>query len=83
MRVESPKPSQDSNGGLGWVHSLKDPLPPLPPPKEVKKKADWTEECKAMFEHKQAHTKRCHVADMLEVTVKSLESLRVGIGWDW
>lgn len=82
-RVESERLSADKNGGAAWLHSLNDPLPPLPPPKEIEKKADWTKECRSMFQHKQAHTKRCHVADLLEVSVDSLESLRVGIGWDW
>lgn len=82
MRVESDKPIEGSDGGLGWLHLLENPLPPLPAPKEVKKKADWGKECKAMFEHEQAHAKRCAVADSLSVSVESLESLRVGIGWD-
>ena len=82
MRVESPKPVEGIDGGLGWLHSLENPLPPLQPPKEIKKKADWSKECKAMFAHEQAHAKRCSVADSLLVSVESLESLRVGIGWD-
>jgi len=82
MRVESNKPFQDRNGGLGWVHSLENPLPPLPEPKEVKKKADWTKECKAMYSHKKAHAKRCALAESLSVSVESLDALRVGIGWD-
>jgi hypothetical protein len=82
MRVESAKPVEDRNGGIGWLHSLENPLPPLPAPKEVKKKADWTEECKAMFSHERAHAKRCAVAELLSVSVESLEALRVGIGWD-
>ena len=78
MRVESSKPIEKG----GWLHSLDNPLPPLPPPKEIEKKADWTKECRAMFTHKQAHAKRCSVADSLSVSVESLELLRVGIGWD-
>ena len=82
MRVESNKPIESSDGGLGWLHSLANPLPPLPPPKEIKKKADWGKECKAMFEHSLAKAKRYEVATSLAVSVESLESLRVGIGWD-
>lgn len=81
MRVESSKPIEDKNGGLGWFHSLENPLPPLPQ-KEIVKKADWTKECKSMFEHERANAKRCSVADSLSVSVESLELLRVGIGWD-
>lgn len=82
MRVESEKPVQDRNGGMGWLHLLENPLPPLPEREPVKKKPDWTKECKAMYEHPQAHAKRCAIADSLSVSVDSLESLRVGIGWD-
>lgn len=82
MRVESAKPVEDRNGSIGWLHSLENPLPPLPEKKEVKKKADWTKECRAMFAHERAHAKRCAVAESLSVSVESLESLRVGIGWD-
>lgn len=82
MRVESSKPVKDRDGGVGWLHSLENPLPPLPEKEPVKKKADWTKECKEMFEHPRAHAKRCEVADALSVSVNSLESLRVGIGWD-
>jgi hypothetical protein len=82
MRVESEKPIEDRNGGLGWIHSLANPLPPLPAPKEIEKKADWTKECKAMFEHSLARAKRYEVATSLSVSVESLESMRVGIGWD-
>lgn len=83
MRVESDKPIESNDGGLGWLHSLANPLPPLPPPKEIVKKADWSKECKAMFAHEQAQVKRCAVADSLSVSVKSLKSIGVGIGWDW
>ena len=78
MRVESETPVESG----GWVHQLRDPLPPLPPPKPVEKKLDWTAECKAMFAHEQSHDKRASVADMLSVSVESLELLRVGVGWD-
>lgn len=78
MRVESLSPAK--NGG--WIHKMTDPLPPHPPPKPTEKKADWTDECKKMFEHDQAHDKRCNVATQLKVSVDSLEALRVGIGWD-
>jgi hypothetical protein len=67
---------------MGWIHVLANPLPPVPAPKAVEKKADWTKECKAMFDHEKAHDKRCSLADMLSVSVDALESLRVGIGWD-
>jgi hypothetical protein len=82
MRVESENEVKDKNGGLGWYHVLKYPLPPAPPPKPIEKKADWTKEAKAMFDHEKAHDKRCELADALSVSVESLESLRVGIGWD-
>lgn len=82
MRVESDKPSPDRNGGSAWLHVLSNPLPPLPPPKPVERKEDWTRECRAMFNHERAHQKRCEVADKLSVSVSSLEDLRVGIGWD-
>jgi hypothetical protein len=82
MRVESDTPSPDKNGGLGWLHVLANPLPPVPPPKPIPKKADWTQECQEMFNHPKAHAKRCSVAEMLSVSVQSLEDLRVGIGWD-
>ena len=82
MRVKSAKQVIDKGGGVGWIHSLTNPLPPLPPPKPVVVKADWTEECKAMFQHKKACQKRHEVAEKLSVSVKSLEMLRVGIGWD-
>ena len=77
MRVESEKAIESG----GWVHVLEDPLPPAPK-KKIKKKLDWTEEARLMFEHPQAHDKRCEVADQLNVSVDSLERLRVGIGWD-
>jgi len=82
MRVESDRPSQDKAGGLGWIHLLKNPLPPLPPTKPTPVQADWTTECRQMFNHPDAHEKRCSVADALCVSVSSLESLKVGIGWD-
>ena len=80
MRVESDKPDKGKLGG--WIHHMKDPLPPHPPAKKVEKKPDWTTECRKMFEHERAHDKRCEVADLLKVSVESLEALRVGIGWD-
>lgn len=80
MRVESDQIAPGKLGG--WIHQMKDPLPPHPPPKPVEKKADWTEECKRMFAHEKAHDKRCAVAEQLKVSVDSLEALRVGIGWD-
>ena len=80
MRVESEIPDKGRLGG--WIHKLSDPLPPVPTPKKVERKPDWTEECKAMFMHERAHDKRCEVADSLKVSVDSLEALRVGIGWD-
>lgn len=82
MRIQSPQPFISENGGIGWIHSLEHPLPPLPAQKEVKKKADWSKECKAMFDDKRAHAKRCAVAESLSVSVESLEALRVGIGVD-
>jgi hypothetical protein len=78
MRVESDKPIESG----GWVHSLTIALPPVPAPKEIAKKPDWSKECKEMFMHEKAHAKRCVVADALSVSVESLEALRVGIGWD-
>lgn len=77
MRVESNQPVEKG----GWIHKLSNPLPPLPP-KKIEKKPDWTEECRAMFDHEKAHDKRCAVADQLNVSVHSLEDLRVGVGWD-
>lgn len=82
MRVESKTQVQDKGGGLGWVHTLDNPLPPMPLPKPVQQQADWTSECRAMFENEKAHEKRCEIADQLGVSVSSLEALRVGIGWD-
>lgn len=82
MRVESEKPSKDKHGGVAWLHVLSNPLPPMPPPKPMPKKENWTAECRAMFNHERAHEKRCEVADLLSVSVTSLEDLRVGIGWD-
>lgn len=82
MRVESEKPSTAKDGTMGWIHVLSNPLPPSPPRKPIEKKADWTKECRAMFEHEKAHDKRCEIADTLSASVESLESLRVGIGWD-
>lgn len=79
-RVESDQPCTGKLGG--WIHKLTDPLPPVPPPKPIEKKPDWTEECRKMFSHEKAHDKRCEVADGLKVSVESLEALRVGIGWD-
>ena len=81
-RVESERLSADKNGGTAWLHSMEDPLPPLPPPKEIEKKADWTKECREMFNHEKAHLKRRAVAHDLSVSIESLVSLRVGIGWD-
>lgn len=78
MRVESGQAVE--NGG--WVHSLSNPLPSLPPPKPVKKQADWTQECRAMFQHELAHEMRCSLADKLGVSVESLEEMRVGYGKD-
>lgn len=80
MRVGSDFPDKGRLGG--WIHKMSDPLPPIPPPKPVEKKADWTEECRKMFNHEKAHDKRCELADQLKVSVESLEALRVGIGWD-
>lgn len=80
MRVESDLPDKGKLGG--WIHKLTDPLPPKPEPKKVEKKPDWSKECREMFEHEKAHDKRCEVAEMLKVSVESLEALRVGIGWD-
>lgn len=81
QRVESDKPYTGKLGG--WIHKMADPLPPLSPTtKKVEKKPDWTVECRKMFEHDKAHQKRCEVADLLKVSVESLEALRVGIGWD-
>ena len=80
MRVESDKPDKGPLGG--WIHQMKDPLPPKPEPKKVEKKPCWMEECRQMFQHEKAHDKRCAVAEQLKVSVESLEALRVGIGWD-
>lgn len=80
MRVESEILDKGKLGG--WIHKMADPLPPQPPAKKVEKKPDWTAECRKMFEHDKAHQKRCEVADMLKVSVESLEALKVGIGWD-
>ena len=81
MRVESEKPDKGKLGG--WIHNLADdPLPPMPPPKKVDKKPDWTDECRKMYEHEKAHDKRCSVAEQLKVSVESLDAMRVGIGWD-
>lgn len=80
MRVESDLPDKGRLGG--WIHKLSDPLPPKPEPKKVEKKPDWSKECREMFEHDKAHDKRCEVAELLKVSVESLEALRVGIGWD-
>lgn len=82
MRVESDKPATGKDGCMGWLHILANPLPPTPPPKPIEKKPDWTRECRAMFEHEQAHDKRCEIADQLSVSVEALEALRVGVGWD-
>lgn len=82
MRIKSSKTVIDKGGGLGWIHLLTNPLPPVPPPKPIVPKADWTDECKRMFFHEKAHKKRCEVADKLSVSIESLEQLRVGIGWD-
>ena len=80
MRVESEKPASGNLGG--WIHKLSDPLPPSPPAKKVEKKPDWTKECREMYLHERAHRKRIELAAQLKVSVKSLEALRVGIGWD-
>lgn len=82
MRVESEKTSSSKDGIMGWLHVLSNPLPPVTLTKTVEKKPDWTKECRAMFEDDKAHDKRCEVAELLSVSVESLESLRVGIGWD-
>jgi hypothetical protein len=82
MRVDSDKPSAAKDGTMGWIHVLSNPLPPVSPTKTVSKKPDWTRECRAMFDHEKAHDKRCEIADMLKVSVESLELMRVGIGWD-
>lgn len=80
MRVQSEIPDKGKLGG--WIHKMADPLPPQPPAKKIEKKPDWTVECRKMFEHEKAHDKRCEVADLLKVSVQSLEALRVGVGWD-
>lgn len=82
MRVESESRSDGIDGSMAWLHRLSNPLPPVPPPKPIEKKADWTKECRAMFDHEKAHDKRCDIADTLAVSVESLELMRVGIGWD-
>ena len=78
MRVESNKPLEKG----GWIHRMDDPLPPLPAPKDVEKKRDWTEKCQQMYEHLHARKKRKQVAEQLSVIVGSLVLLRVGFGWD-
>ena len=78
MRVESDKLVESG----GWFHQLDEPLPPAPAPKPVKKQRDWTAECRRMYKHAKAGKKRNIVALRLDVSVKSLELLRVGIGWD-
>ena len=82
MRVDSDKPSTAKDGTMGWIHVLCNPLPPVSPTKTVLKKPDWTRECRAMFDNEKAHDKRCEIADMLKVSVESLELMLVGIGWD-
>lgn len=78
MRVESEFPVEKG----GWIHRFTEPLPPVPAPKEVEKKADWTAECRRMYEHWLAVKKRRQVAKHLHVSIEALDRLRVGIGWD-
>jgi hypothetical protein len=82
MRVESEHPIKGEFGG--WLHELsrKEKLPPLPPPRKIEKKADWTEECRQMFDHEKAKDKRIAVARQLSVSVWSIRDLKVGVGWD-
>jgi len=79
MRIESDKPIEKG----GWLHRLTDPLPKKQPPPPVKRKPDWTPECKRLYEHRLAKDKRISVAHRLGVRVTALDALRVGVGWDW
>jgi hypothetical protein len=78
MRVESDKPLPSG----GWIHRLNDPLPVLPERKPVKKIANVTELANKMFNSPSAAEKRVELSRSLGVSLESLYSLRVGIGWD-
>ena len=77
MRIES-----DHVSGNGWLHRLDEPLPERQPEPAPEKKANWTTECKAMYQHRLAPERRSRIAVQLGVSVQSLELLRVGVGWD-
>jgi hypothetical protein len=82
MRVEGGKPSKGSLGG--WIHKLSDPVP-IQAPKPVKKIKDVSALAMKMFGGEKlllACQKRESLAKQLGVSVESLVSLQVGIGWD-
>lgn len=80
MRIESNKPA--SKGG--WIHRLVDPLPQVVlPDKKPTPKIDAAAAARTMYRSSQASAKRAALANQLRVTVRSLELLGVGVGWDW
>ncbi len=80
MRIESDKPSAKG----GWIHRLVDPLPQvIVPEKKPVAKIDAAAAARTMYRSSQAAAKRATLAAQLGVTVRSLELLGVGIGWDW
>ena len=81
MRIKSEKESPGKDGSLGWLHKIGDPIP-VQPEKETVKIKDVGAVAKKMYHDKLAAEKRQELAASLGVTVASLESLRVGIGWD-
>jgi len=78
MRVESDKPIPAG----GWIHRLSDPLPVAPERKPAKKIANVDELAGKMFNRPSAAEKRVELSRSLGVSLESLYSLRVGVGWD-
>lgn len=85
-RIESNKPSPGGDGHAAWIHKgvegvqVRAREPAEPKPKlsvEV-----LTDLARRMYEHSDAGETRDRLAGVLGVSAESLESLRVGVGWD-
>lgn len=86
MRIESGQESPGSDGSLGWMHSMQEPVAVVhrddPPRKTAMSSPEVTERAKEAFQHDRARYARQAVSEELGVSVQSLEDLRVGYGCD-
>lgn len=76
MRVESPKEAKSG----GWIHKLSEPLPAAIPRKKPKRIEDVSRLVHKMYQ--EGATVRRRLSRELGVSVRSLEALRVGAGYD-